>query len=135
MSKTIIVLVSLLASWPWSGGKKFVMVASPNVPGAHGEVTVNRDKTNDNDRLDVKVTNLANPASLTPPENVYIVWVESRTGPPEKEGAIQVGGKALQGELKATTTAREFKLSITAEKSESVNEPSGMEVLYARVSP
>ncbi|HLW81599.1 MAG TPA: hypothetical protein VKS20_06130 [Candidatus Acidoferrales bacterium] len=132
--KSLLVMISLFAFWPFGGGKNFRMTPSPEVPGAHGTVNVKRDKTNGNTQLDIKVKNLASPATLTPPENVYIVWVEPRTGDAEKEGVIRVGGNE-QGELSATTTARQFKVSITAEKSESVNTPSGMQVLYAQVNP
>lgn len=133
--RSLLVVLSVLTIWPFgSGGKTYRMMAASFVPAAHGTVQVNRDKNNGNTKLDIKVANLANPASLTPPENVYIVWVLPRNGEALKEGAIAVD-KNLNGELKATTTSRDFDVSITAEQSESVDSPSAMQVLHAHVSP
>jgi|SRR5579875_1623671 len=133
--KTSALIIAFLFFWPFGGGKTFRMVASRDVPAAHGSVIVKKDTKNHNVDLTVKVRDLAKPATLTPPEDVYIVWVEPRDAPPQKEGAIEVSGNSLQGQLTATTTARQFKLVITAEKSLSANQPSSRQVLWADVSP
>jgi hypothetical protein len=79
------------------------------------------------------VDHLANPSSLTPPADAYIVWVRPSGGAAVKQGAIRVR-KDLTGELKTVTVSKDFDLLITAEQSESVSMPSGMEVLHTHVS-
>lgn len=72
--------VSLFAIWPWSSGKEYRMTASGTVPAGTGTVKAKRDKANGNTSLDIKVYHLANPLRLTPPANVYVVWVRPRGG-------------------------------------------------------
>jgi hypothetical protein len=129
----LFLMMSLLAIWPWSSGKEYHMTASNSVPAATGIVKVEKDKDNGNMKLDIKVDHLANPSSLTPPADAYIVWVRPSGGAAVKQGAIRVR-KDLTGELKTVTVSKDFDLLITAEQSESVSMPSGMEVLHTHVS-
>jgi hypothetical protein len=131
--KGLFLMMSLLAIWPWSSGKEYHMTASNSVPAATGIVKVEKDKDNGNMKLDIKVDHLANPSSLTPPADAYIVWVRPSGGAAVKQGAIRVR-KDLTGELKTVTVSKDFDLLITAEQSESVSMPSGMEVLHTHVS-
>lgn len=132
---TIATMILVMLIWPFGGGgKDYHMTADNSVPAAHGTVQVKRDASSANTQLDVKVWGLADPRQLTPPENIYVVWVRPRDGAVEKEGAIQVGSD-LKGELKATTTATNGEVFITAEPNETVNSPSGAEVLHTRISP
>jgi hypothetical protein len=131
--KGLFLMMSLLAIWPWSSGKEYHMTASNSVPAATGIVKVEEDKDNGNMKLDIKVDHLANPSSLTPPADAYIVWVRPSGGAAVKQGAIRVR-KDLTGELKTVTVSKDFDLLITAEQSESVSMPSGMEVLHTHVS-
>ncbi len=109
------------------------MNTSPSVPAATGIAKVQRDKDNGNTKVDIKVDHLANPSSLTPPANVYIVWVRpsGETGA-VKQGAIRVD-KDLKGELKIVTVSKDFDLFITAEQSETVSAPSEFKVLDTHV--
>lgn len=132
--KVLFAAVSLLAVLPWSSGKTYRMTAARSVPAASGTVQVQKDKNNGNTKLDITVHHLANPATLTPPANAYIVWVRPTGGEAVKEGAIGVD-KNLKGELKVATTAKDFDIFITAEQSESVTVPSDVEVLQAHVGP
>src|ERR1700674_4514898 len=95
---SFLVFVSLLAIWPMSGAKKSPMTADPSIPAATGTVEVKKDKKNGNIQLDIKVDHLAKPASLTPPEDVYIVWIRPSDKDAQKEGAIGLD-KNLKGEL------------------------------------
>lgn len=120
--------------WPFgSSGKKYQMQANQSVPAAHGTVTVKRDKNNRDTNLDVKVSNLAAPSSLTPSASVYIVWVKTNGNLAEKKGAIGID-KDLNGETNVVTTAKNFEVLITGEPGESVTEPSGPEVLKVHVN-
>ncbi len=110
------------------------MIPAGQVPAAHGVVQVKKDKDDGNLKLDVKVQNLAAPASLTPPESIYVVWIEPQNGQARKIGAFHVGSD-LKGEVKATTTAKDFTVDISAEKSEAVQQPTGLQVLHVHITP
>jgi hypothetical protein len=125
--------ISLFAIWPWSSGKQYRMTASGNVPAAAGTVKAKIDKANGNTNLDIKVSHLANPSRLSPPANVYVVWVRPRGGDATRQGAIGLD-KNLNGELKVVTTLKDFDLFITAEQSENVTVPSNVEILRTHVS-
>ncbi|HUY81018.1 MAG TPA: hypothetical protein VMU92_04780 [Acidobacteriaceae bacterium] len=131
--KFAIVMVALLAVWPFSSGKKYHMTSSADVPAAVGIVKVQNDKDNGNVKLDIKVDHLARPASLTPSADAYIVWIRPSGGEALKQGAIGVD-KNLSGELKVETVSKDFDLFITAEQSNSVTFPSGVQVLRTHVS-
>lgn len=128
-----IAMVALLVTWPLTSAKQFPMTASTSVPAAAGIVKVQKDKDNGNMKLEIKVDHLANPASLTPSANAYLVWIRPNGGDAFKQGAIGVD-KNLHGELKLETVSKDFDVFITAEQSDSVTFPSNVEVLSAHVS-
>jgi hypothetical protein len=109
------------------------MANDPSVPAAIGNVGIRRDKANGNTEFRLKVENLANPARLTPPASVYVVWVRQRDGQPQKEGVIQVDRK-FNGSMDATTTIRDGDLFITPEDSPAATAPSGIQVLLTHFS-
>ncbi|MGC1107615.1 MAG: anti-sigma factor [Candidatus Acidiferrales bacterium] len=131
--KGLLTVALMLAIWPMSSGKKYHMTADSSVPAASGVVDVQTDKSNGNMKLDIKVANLAQPANLTPTENVYVVWIRPSGENAHKQGTLGVDGD-LKGELKVITTSKNFDVFITAEQSGSVTEPSGIEILQAHVS-
>ncbi|MDQ2834617.1 MAG: hypothetical protein M3Y50_12925 [Acidobacteriota bacterium] len=108
------------------------MSGSRIVPAATATVKVQRDKDNGNTKIDLKVSHLARPSSLTPPASVYIMWVHARGSDAVKQGAIGVD-KDLKGELKSVTVLKEFDLLVTAEQSDSATAPSGVEIFSTRV--
>jgi len=128
----LVVFAAMLAIWPFGSGKEYRMAAEPEVPAATGSVKVTRDKDNGNTAFDIKVHHLALPASLTPAENAYLVWVQPRDAAPVKQGALGVD-KDLKGEFKSVTVSKEFDLFITAEQNENVAAPSGAKVLRVHV--
>jgi hypothetical protein len=128
-----LVFAALLAIWPLGSGKDYRMTAEPQVPAANGSVKVTRDKDNGNTAFDIKVHHLALPSSLTPPESVYLVWVQPRDAAPVKQGALGVD-KALKGEFKSVTVSKDFDLFITAEQSENIAAPAGAKVLQVHIN-
>jgi hypothetical protein len=73
--------------WPFGGnsGKTVPITASKDTPAAHGTINVKTGQ-NDNIRIDLKVDALARPTSLTPTENVYVVWVQPPGQNPKNDG-------------------------------------------------
>lgn len=129
---TALVMVLLLFIWPFSSGKEYHMKGSDSVPAASGTVKAQKNSDNGNTKLDIKVQNLARPSSLSPSENVYIVWIRPHDGTAVKKGAIGLNNN-LDGELKVVTVSKNFDVLVTGEQSPSVTEPTGPEVLHAHV--
>ena len=131
--KGLLVMVSLLAIWPWAASKEYPMRASSSTPAAAGIVRVQKDKDNGNTKMDIKVWHLANPSRLTPSANAYIVWIRTRDGAAVRQGGIRVD-KNQKGQVKLVTVAKDFELFITAEQSETADVPSDFHVLSADVT-
>lgn len=130
--KAFPLMILFLAIWPFSSGKDYHLTASNIVPAASGNVKVQKDD-NGNEKLDIKVSNLADPTRLVPPEQVYVVWVRPSGGDAVKQGALSVDN-SLDGELKVVTTSRNFDVFVTAEPSAGVSMPSGPEVLHTHIA-
>lgn len=131
--KTLFVTLAMLGIWPFSSGTEYHISGSRIVPAATATVKVQRDKDNRNTKIDLKVSHLARPSSLTPPASVYLVWVRARGSDAVKEGAIGVDND-LKGELKTVTVLKDFDLLVTAEQSESATAPSEVEIFSTRVN-
>ena len=111
--------------------KNFPMTAATIVPGARGDVNVDKDK-NGNTRLKMSVRYLAKPDSLTPPMTTYIVWLQERGGTPESQGQLKID-KHLKASFETVTPSRNFDLFITAEQEASPKAPTGPEVLRTSI--
>lgn len=125
-----LILCALLI-WPFGSGRNVQMMAGSDNPAAQGVVNVKKGD-NGNYLLDIKVSSLAQPSSLRPPANVYLVWIEEPGRQPENLGQIQVNGKE-QGELHVKTPFSRFKIFITAEQNAQQHMPEGPQVLSAEV--
>lgn len=128
----LVLLSAMLAIWPFGSGKDFRMTPGTEVPAATGTVQVTRNKENGNTDFDIRVRRLAQPSSLTPPEGVYLVWLQSQGSAPVKAGALGVG-RDLKGQFKSVTVSKDFNLFVTAEQGEYVAQPSGPEVLRTHI--
>lgn len=118
--------------WPFGGGHQVRMMAGTATPGAQATITV-KTSNNRNTELDVKARNLAGPSSLSPAENVYVVWIEPPGQPAQNEGQLRVGHNE-QGELHTETPYKRFQVFITAEQNAQVQMPTGPRVLSADIS-
>ena len=118
--------------WPFSGTRKVIMTAASTVPSAKGILYVSHDR-NRNTKLDIKVHYLAHPSALTPPESVYVVWIQASGHPPKNEGELRVDNN-LNGEFKSPTPYKQFSIFVTAEQSVQVRAPTGQQVLTATVA-
>lgn len=127
-SLAITLFISLVLG---SCAPKMTFTNSTIVPSASGDVTVKKDK-NKNYVVNVNVLNLADPQKLSPSKNTYLVWIESRNEPVQKLGQITPSGKALQGNLRATTTSNPTDIFITAEDNTDIQYPDGRIVLTTK---
>lgn len=124
-----IVLFSTIAI----AAKKFPLTAAAIVPAARGAVEIDKDK-NGNTRVNMEVQFLAKPDSLTPPESVYVVWLQEKDGSPDNQGQLKVDNK-LKASFKTITPAKSFDLFVTAERDAAVKTPTGAEVMRATIQP
>jgi hypothetical protein len=83
---TLVVATLLLGIWPLSSGKEIHMSGASIVPAASAKLKLERDKDNRNTKLDLKVSHLAKPSSLSPPASIYLVWVQPPNGDATKLG-------------------------------------------------
>lgn len=112
--------------------KKFPLTAASIVPAAKGSVEVGKDR-NGNTELTLKVEHLANPASLSPSQTNYVVWLQDKASEPENQGELKVNGN-LEGNFRTVTPRRHFDLFVTGENDAAAKSPSGPEVLRTTLS-
>lgn len=107
-------------------------MAGELTPAAHCTVhiTVGNDQ---NTELDISADSLAPPSSLTPPRNVYVVWLQPPGKNPQNHGQLAVD-KNEKAELKTETPFKRFKVFITAEDQAQLSLPEGPTVLSADVT-
>ncbi len=129
---TICLTFALLSTVAYAA-KKYPLTAASIVPGARGEVKVDKDQ-NGNTRLKMNVQHLANPASLTPPATAYVVWLQDRGGNSENRGRLKMD-KNLKAVFDAVTPLKNFDLLVTAEQDSGAKVPSGPEVLKTTIQP
>lgn len=118
-----------------SCSKKISFQTSPVVPAAEGRVTVKKDD-NKNYSITVTVDNLAEPERLTPPREVYVVWLQTENNSTRNIGQLKSSSGLFSSKLKATLkTVSAFKptrVYITAEDSPDVTFAGSQVVLNTK---
>jgi hypothetical protein len=136
MQAKIFALAALVATFVaaplTAAAQHLIMAPSTVIPSAEIKLDLGKDK-NGNTTVDLKAQHLAQPANLTPPKSVYVVWVQSGDQPPERKGQLVVN-KDLSGELKFITPDQHFQLFITAEDNANAASPQGTEVIRGSVA-
>lgn len=135
MSKaaTIVTLAAIAVLAAACGPRTVPVQVVPEQPAARADLRIGSD-ANDNTTIDLRVRHLAEPQRLSPPRNVYMVWIQPRgRDVPELLGQLQVD-RRLEGRLRTVTPYREFELMVTAEDDTVVTEPSGQLALRTSVN-
>jgi hypothetical protein len=131
LSITLVAVVSLLAAA--CGPSKVPVQVAPEQPAARADLRVGAD-SNDNTTIDLRVRHLADPARLSPPRSIYMVWLRPQGGETtEPLGQLQVD-KNLDGRLRAVTPYREFELLVSAEDDIEAFSPSHQIALRTSVN-
>ncbi len=128
-------LLGMAFFWPFGGssGKTVQLTGSQQTPAAHGTVTV-ENGPNDNTKLDIKVQSLAQPTALTPPEQVYVVWVQSDgRNTAINEGQLKID-KNLSAQLNTKTPYKNFQVFITGQANPQAKNPQGPHLLSASIT-
>lgn len=125
-------VLSMVLFWPFGGGHNTPLTSTTIDPSAEGTVALH-NTNNRNTAVDLTVKYLAQPNSLTPSENVYVVWIQPNGHQPINEGQLTVNGYE-NGQLKTETPYKQFRIFVTAEKYAQEKAPSGPQVLSASVT-
>lgn len=114
------------------GTTRIAFEKSSVVPAAEGSVKVKRDK-NENYQIDLNVIRLAEPQRLSPPQNVYVVWMETDGKGTKNIGQIGTSesflSSTLKSSLRTASTFRPTAFFITAEDRADRTYPSSTVVL------
>jgi hypothetical protein len=115
--RTVLTAISLLLLFE-SCSNKSSFLNSSIVPAAEGKVKITNDK-NHNYVIDLEVIRLAEPQRLTPPKNVYVVWMETKSGEMKNIGQLETSSgfmsKAMKSSLKTVTSFKPAEIVISAE--------------------
>jgi|SRR6185437_3700948 len=118
-----------------SCSQKMTFGTSQLAPAATGYVKIKKNK-NDNYQVDVKTTHLAKPEQLTPPKNVYVVWMRTEDNAVRNIGKFKSSSgllsKTLKGELKTTAVSKPTSFFITAENDGNIQYPGNEVVLQTK---
>ncbi|MCU1270293.1 MAG: hypothetical protein JWN74_1587 [Acidobacteriaceae bacterium] len=126
-----IYIATLLALTGLAQARDIQLTADPSVPAAEGKAELKHDR-NGNLQVKLEVNHLASPTKLTPPKQVYVVWIQGRGKEPENHGQLKVNPD-LKGSFEGTTPYPAFDIFITAEDNPAATTPTGPAVLKGSV--
>jgi hypothetical protein len=110
-------------------------VQSSVVPAAHGTVKVKKDD-NQNYKIDVKVTDLAEVEIVHSGNHTYVVWMETDNGDTEKLGRLVSSTSFLSNQRKAgletVSSVEPVRIFITAERDRDARFPNNKLILQTR---
>lgn len=131
IGKSAVLLISLVFILAGCS-KKINFQNSSVVPAAEGTVAISQDK-NQNYQIDITLKRLAEPSRLSPPKNVYVVWIETSQSGPQNIGKLSTTTKGLSNMLSSSlstvSTHKPLRVFITAEDDADGNYPSTTVVL------
>ncbi len=133
-SQTIVsvVLIFCCIALLQSCAQKIMFANSTVVPAAEGFVKVKQDGNN-NYNIDLNVMRLAEASRLTPPKQMYVVWMVTEGNGTKNIGQLNTSGsllsKTLRSSLKTVTAFKPTKIYITAEDDASIQYSNGQTVL------
>lgn len=116
-----------------SCARKISFQTSTVVPAAEGTVKVKKDKNN-NYRISVAISNLAEPTRLQPSKHAYVIWMDTDNNRIKNIGQINSSTGFLSQKLKASfetvSSFKPIKIFITAEDDAAIQYP-GMQVVLS----
>ena len=126
-----ILLMSVLAFLFTACAQKITFLNSAVVPSAEGTIAIKKGNNN-NYNIDLNVKRLAEPSRLTPPKNVYVVWMETAERGVQNIGQLSTStstfSNMLSSSLKTVSPHKPTGFFITAEDDSEGNYP-GMTVV------
>ena len=118
-----------------SCAQKASFMQSSVVPAAEGKVKIKQDN-NQNYKIDVDITNLAEVEKVYSKNYSYVVWMETDEGRIEKLGQLVSSdglfSKKLKASLETVSSYEPAKVFVTAERNENTLNPGNRVVLRTR---
>lgn len=115
-----------------SCAKKVTFLTSSVVPAAEGTVKVTKDN-NKNYKINVSLSNLAEPGRLQPAKKMYVVWMETDNNATQNIGQINTSTGFFGGKHKSSfetiSINKPTKIFLTAEDDAKVQYPGSQVVL------
>jgi len=115
-----------------SCARKITFPASTVVPAAEGSLIISKDRNN-NHRINLKITRLAEPDRLDPPMETYVVWMQTEANGIKNLGQLETEAGLLSGKLKSSlktiTPFHPTKVFITAEENADILYPGNQVVM------
>ena len=125
-----LIVVSVIASC--NPPADYALVGSAYVPAANGEINVGKI---DGKEILITVTldDLVAPERIELDLTHYIVWFVPVGELPMRQRALDYDAEAQVGRASIPTSLREFEVQITAENSETPNQPSDLLVASQKI--
>jgi hypothetical protein len=102
------------------------------VPGADATISLSKDD-NKNNRIQMTVTNLADPARLSPPKKTYVVWMETKNDGIKNIGQLisetSYFSSARKATLNTSTPFQPVRFFVTAEDNADIQYPGSQLIL------
>lgn len=129
---SFIVLLFVAITFLQSCTKKTPFLVSPVVPAAEGWVKVQKDNNN-NYKIEVHVQRLADPKRLSPPRNIYAVWIDTEQNGQQNIGQLRPEGglfsNSMNSSLNTLTPYKPISVFVTAEDNINIEYPDSQIVL------
>jgi len=125
-----LIAISIIASC--NAPADYALVGSAYVPAAHGEIDVEKL-----DKQQILITVILD--HLVSPERIelglthYVVWFAPVGEPPLRQQVLDYDAETQVGRAAIPTSLREFEVQITAEKSDTPNQPSDLLVASQKI--
>jgi hypothetical protein len=125
-----LIVVSMVASC--NPPADYALVGSAYVPAAQGQIDVEKI---DSDEILITVTldHLVSPDKIELGLTHYVVWFTPVGEYPVRQRALDYDAEAQVGRASIPTSLREFEAQITAENSETPNQPSDLLVASQKI--
>lgn len=130
-----VLTIIFLSFYISSCAKKIVFESSSIVPAATGKVKIKKDNNN-NYSIDINVESLAEPNRLSPPQDMYVVWIMTKENGVKNIGQIKSStglfSSKMKASLKAVSPFKPTRVFITAERNNDILYPGDQEILTTR---
>lgn len=133
--RVLLVMVLILAGiiWFFTGcSKKAYFQQSSVVPAARGYVKVDKNRNN-NYKIDVQLSNLAEVERLQDAKKTYVIWMVTDSKEIKNIGQIKSGSNMFSNKLKASfstaSSTRPTKVFITSEDDGGTQTPGDLVIM------
>lgn len=130
-----VLLLSLVALLFIGCSQKVNFPVSNVLPSADATAKIKKDK-NKNYQIDLEVKNLTSPDRLSPPREMYVVWIETDKGTinlGQLKSSKSMFSSARNASMRTTTPHKPSRFIITAEDKANNKEPGSQVILESSV--